>query len=460
MKFTPEPYQIKAEHHVIDNPRCGLGLDMGLGKTVTTLNAFQVLKYEMGAVQSMVVVAPLSVALLTWRQEIKKWDHLQHLVVRLLHGNDKDEQLRLPADIYLINYEGLQWLKDRLANKKIQFPQRIDMVVFDESTRIKNKTAVCSQISQALSFGVERAVILSGSPTPNSLLDIWHQIYVLDAGERLGKAYTKFRAENFINDGEARKWFPRRGGSDRIARNIEDIFLTMRSEDYLDLPPRIVHDVPVLLPDKYRKMYDELESKFILDLGNTEITALSASSLSMKLRQFVQGFVYDEEKQPHAVHKEKLEALRDIVNNTGSNILVAVQFRHEYEMIREYFKKDFEVPVIRGGISSAEKADIMLRWNNGQIPLLVGNAESVSLGLNMQFGGNIIVWYSLLWNYGTYIQFNKRIHRKQQTKPVYIYRLIMDDTIDEVMKAVLNSKGAMMTKLLDAVIELRERRTL
>jgi len=225
----------------------------------------------------------------------------------------------------------------------------------------------------------------------------------------------------------------------------------------MDLPDMIKNDVPIMLPENIRSQYTELETKFILELADAEILAFSASALSTKLRQFVQGFLYDAEGNAHKIHTQKLEALKDVVENAGGPVLVAIQFRHEYEMINNFFKKEYgDIPVIYGGVGEKECNSIMEKWNRGEIPILVGNSESIALGLNMQFGGNTIVWYGLTWNFGTYQQFNKRLHRQGQGKPVTIHHLVMEDTIDQIVVSVLKSKERTMARLIDELIQWRK----
>lgn len=455
MEFSPHNYQKKAISFVENEPASALFLEMGLGKTVAVLTAFNSLKYDQAEVQAMLVVAPLRVCLLTWAQEAKKWDHTQHLRTVILHGKFKKRRLHRRADVYVINYEGLKWLRDELtSNPSNCFPQKIDMVVFDESTQIKTPGAVRSKIANALALGCDRKVVLTGTPTPNNILDIWHQIYVLDGGERLGGSYSRFRGEHFFKPDEGRRYFPRRGVTKYVTKKIQDIALTMKTEDYLEMPDRIDNTVKVCLPEDLKETYDTFEQEFFLGLEEAEVVAFSAAGLSMKLRQFVQGFVYDTERETiHDIHTKKIEALREIVDGSGDPILVAIQFRYEYEMIKREFG---DVPVIYGKTKTKDTVKYVEQWNRGEVPLLIAHPASMAHGINLQAGGSTIVWFGITWNLEHYLQLNARLHRQGQTRSVIVHHLVMEGTIDEAIMGAIRNKERDMNSLVKKLKEGRD----
>ena len=296
MKWKPHDYQVRAVDFIIDNPQAALFLEMGLGKTSAVLTAFNDLKYDMGQLTAMLVVAPLRVAHLVWAQEAAKWDHLQHLRIQVLHGNGKDEVINERADVYVINYDGLKWFQEKMKQRKL--PNSIGMVVFDESTMVKNPRAIRSKICRGIAMTVSRRIILTGTPIPNRLLDIWHQIKLLDMGQRLGTAFTHFKNKYFFSTGYGGyKLVPYKGATQEVIEKISDITLTMRAEDYLTMPPRIDNEVEVELPAKHREQYEELEREFFIEVEEKGIEVFNAASLSVKLRQLVQGFIYNTETQ-------------------------------------------------------------------------------------------------------------------------------------------------------------------
>lgn len=444
MRFYPHKYQDRAINFLLDNAEAALLLDMGLGKTISVLTAFDELKYGRGEVQSMIVVAPLRVTHLVWKQEAKKWNHTKHLRVVTLHGKDKNRNLHKRADIYLINYDGLQWLSNQLRIPGNGFPQNIDMLVFDESTCVKTYGSNRSKISRALAMSIKRRVILTGTPAPNSQLDIWHQIYLLDFGKRLGPSYTGFRAQHFVKTEGQSRYFPRAGVTDWTTKRINDICLVMEAKDHLTLPERIDNKIEICLPDALKDQYDELEREFFLELDGTGVTAFNAASLTMKLRQFTQGFVYNDELI-HIIHTKKIEALREIVDGSGTPILVAIQFRHEAEFIKQEFG---DVPVIYGGTKTSDTQKYVKQWNKGNVPILAAHPASLSHGVNLQYGGHTIVWLGLTWSLEQYLQFNARLERQGQENSIIIHHIVMKKTIDEVVLRTLETKTSTQQNMI------------
>ena len=450
MKFNPRPYQKRSIDFVLNNPLSALFLDMGLGKTVSVLTAFDKLKYDRGEVQSLLVIAPLRVALLTWRQEAAKWDHLRHLRVNLIHGPEKQKALEAQADVYVINYDGLLWLKEIAASttRRSTLPC-IDMVVFDESTFIKNNSAKRTKVCRTLFRNTPKKTILTGTPMPNSLQDIWSQIVVLDGGQRLGSTFSFFKKQHFISGGYGGyQLFPVRGATERVTELISDISLTMKAEDYLEMPEEIVNQVNVCLPKKQKELYEEFEKKFFLELENEdEIEAFNSASLAMKLRQFTQGFIYDEDGVAHELHTKKIEALEEIIDNTGSPILIAFQFKHEVKTLTDKFP---DMKFIYGDTKPADTIKYIDKWNKRELRYLAVHPASMSHGVNAQAGGNVIVWYGLSYSYEQISQLNARLVRQgQEASTVIIHYLIMEDTIDEAIMAAIKDKEKGQDKFLD-----------
>ena len=449
MKWKPYKYQKRMVDYLIDNPQFGLFADLGLGKTVTVLTAFDILKYDHLKISTMLVVAPLRVIKTVWPEEIQKWDHLRHLRIATLHGPYKRMILQQRADIYTINYEGLNWLMNELRNRNT-FAKPIDMIVFDESTFIKNVSAQRSKVARTLSKVIDRRVIMTGTPTPNNIGDIWHQIFILDHGNRLKETQYAFRLDHFTQGGySGYEWRLKRGHQKEIEDKIRDITITLASEDYLDLPEVIYNTVKTEMNKAQWEDYKKLEREFFLEIEGAEIEVFNTASLSIKLRQFVQGFLYNEDGA-HDIHDLKTKALREIRDNSSGNILVGIQFKHEADMIRKEFGP---VPVINSSTKHADTIRYIKDWNAGRIPMMVGHPASMGHGLNLQSGGHTLVWFGLGFNLEHYLQMNKRIHRPGQEHKVIIHHIIMKGTIDEAVMGALKRKAGSMNELLKALKE-------
>ena len=300
-------------------------------------------------------------------------------------------------------------------------------------------------------------MLLTGSLAPNGLLDIWSQYFLLDHGKRLGASFSRFRQDNFSPiDYNQRKWVISREKRAQIANRVSDITLRMRNEDYLDLPEKITNNLKCELPANLRDQYNTLEREFFLELEQTNVRAFSATALSMKLRQFLAGSIYTE-NQTVPIHTEKIEVLKEIKSGYANPILIAIQFRFEYELIKKEFK---EVPVIYGGVSAGVSVDLITKWNNQELPLLVVHPQSIAHGVNLQAGGCYILWMNLPWSAEQYQQLNGRVHRSGQTKPVFINRIIFKNTLDEVVASTLNRKideeRAFMSELMENVYSYKE----
>lgn len=452
-------YQEDALAFSLQHSNCYLALDMGLGKTAIALY------WAERKPRASLVIAPLRTIYSSWPEEIAKWTPNQTYTV--LHGKDKNERLGDNVDLYLLNYDGLPWFYDALKRYyKVTGKIPFRSVVLDEGSMVKSSSTkrfkILKQLRDIFHHG---RLILSGTPAPNSLLDLWSQYYFLDKGVRLSAFITHYRREHFYQvDRMGFIWNLRKGQDKIIYKKIEDITYRLDAADHLDLPERIDNIIKVKMPAKAMKVYKHLEDEFFLDIegdsGTTTVLAPSAVALSMKLRQIVQGAVYTDQpgtitgpRQYEIFHKEKLKALEEIVEaSAGQGILCAIQFKFELAMIKKKFPK---APVIAGGTSAQEAGSLIKKWNKGEIPLLLCHPASLSHGVNLQTGSHIIIWYGLTWSLEQYLQFNARLHRQGQRNTVVVHHLVMQDTIDmQVMKALKNKfKG--QNELLQYLKEVR-----
>lgn len=452
MRFEPKIYQAHDIEHVIDNPACGLFLDMGLGKTVITLTAFNQLKFDYLEVEKLLVIAPKLTAENTWANEAAKWDHLKHLKFSHVLGSESKRKaaLRTKADVYVINRENTAWL---VAYYGGAFP--FPMVAIDESSSFKNPKSARFKALRQVRPKINRVVLLTGTPRPNGLMDIWSQIYLLDQGERLGKTITSYRERYFVavRNTNYTEYFERTEpdeliGSDyyekKIYEKIGDICISMKKEDWLDLPERIDRIINVSLPAEVKSRYDEFEKKQILALENTaEISAVNAAGLTNKLLQFSNGAVYDDEKNWHEVHKEKLEALEEIIEvANGKPVLVFYSYKHDKERILKYLSA-YKPKALESGDNNT-----LAEWNERKIKVLVAYP---TYGLNMQAGGNIIVWFGLHWNLELYQQGNARLDRQGQTESVIVHHLVIKGTMDEDVMLALENKANGQEAMMQAV---------
>ena len=411
---------------------------MGLGKTVTTLTAIRELKYNRFQVRKVLVIAPKKVAEGTWSKEKDKWDHTKILRVSPVLGSlaKRIRALNTPADIYIINRENVVWLVDYYRNS---WP--FDMVVIDESSSFKNHKAKRFKALASMGNHIERMIELTGTPSPNGLEDLWSQIFLLDEGERLGKRYTQFRERYFdpgkrgngvIYDYEAK---PR--SEESILEKISDICISMKAEDYLQLPDITYHQIPVMLDGKAEKAYKDLERKMVLELPEDEedISVTSAAALSNKLLQLANDALYDEDHKVHEVHGCKLEAFMELIESLqGKPALVFYNFQHDRDRILEALHKT------RLRIRELKTTKDEDDWNAGEIDILLTHPASSAYGLNLQQGGNHVVWFGLTWNYELYTQANKRLHRQGQQEKVIIHHLVCTGTRDEDVMQALERK--------------------
>lgn len=453
MKFVPHDYQQRAMDRIINEPNVGLWLDMGLGKTVTTLFALKELRFSRFQIGKTLIVAPKKVSEATWQNELKKWDGLEMFTVSTILGPERHRRASVEddADIYVINRDNIPWLEDNYGKT-----WKFDCVVLDESSSFKNPKAQRFRSLKRVRSKISRIIELTGTPAARDYMDLWSQIYLLDAGKRLGRTLTSYRDSFFRPDkrnGSIIYSYKLRNGADaEITNALSDICFSMRASDYLELPGMIVHDVVVELDCKARKAYENLEKDYVLQLpDDTVVDAASAAVLRNKLLQVSSGVVYDEQHGKNFIHDCKLEAFRELVEQINAPVLVFYGFRNilpciEYEMAKIKKKCVF--------YEGPKDADM---WNKGQIDVLVAHPASCAYGLNLQFGGNHIVWYGLTDSLELYLQANARLHRQGQTKPVFVHRLYCSNTADMDVMSGLEAKDRRQEVLLEAMKERIER---
>lgn len=449
MIYKPYDYQRTAMQWIVDKPKCGLFLDMGLGKTVSTLTAIQQLIDDC-EVSRVLVVAPKKVAETTWSTEAQKWEHLHDLKVVKVLGTEKQRCLALSqkADVYVTGRDNFVWLVGKYGGR-LPF----DTLVIDELTSFKSAKSERFKAMRIALPSVHRVIGLTGTPAPNGLIDLWAQMYCLDQGERLGRSVTKYREAYF----ETHRWnnivvrCDVRKGCEEIIRNkIADICLSMQAKDYLQLPDLITHTATVELSPKVREAYERFEREKVLEFKTehgqepANVLAQSAAGLMNKLAQFANGAVYDDSMRVHEVHSEKLDRLAEIVEAAnGNSVLVFYQYKHDVTRITAKLK-GYRVRAYQG-----EKD--LNDWNAGQIDVLLAHPASTAYGLNMQQGGHYIVWFGTVWNLEHYQQANARLHRQGQQHPVQVYKLICAGTVDEKASAALEGKKGVQQSLLDSL---------
>lgn len=447
MKFIPHSYQKYCIDRMIADPVLGLFLDMGLGKTVITLTAINDLRYNRFAVGKVLVIAPKKVAEDTWTREAGKWDHLKLLRVIPVLGNIKSRirALNAPGDIWVLSRDNVAWLVDYYKN---EWP--FDMVVIDELSSFKSNQAKRFRKLRSIRNHIQRIVGLTGTPTPNGLEDLWAQIYLLDQGERLGRTITSYRDNYFTpgarNGNVVYEYRPRTWAESEINLRIRDICISMKAEDYLELPERIDNVRHVKLPKQAQKQYQELERDMIASIDGEQIDVASAAALGNKLLQLCNGAVYDADGIYHEVHDEKIQALKEILEaNQGKGILVFYSYKHDRERIRKGLSK------MNLRIGELKNPDSITAWNSGQMDVLLAHPASAAYGLNLQAGGHVIVWFGLNWSLELYQQANARLYRQGQKENVIIHHLVTAGGYDENVMDALEQKEVTQDSFLEAL---------
>jgi SNF2 family DNA or RNA helicase len=442
--LEPRQYQLRGVDFWIANPRTYFAVDMGLGKTLISLLGLK----KIGV--PALIVAPIRTVYSSWPEEIEKSG--TGLTYSIVYGPDKLQALIKKADVYLTNFETLPFLYEHLQwLAKMKKPMPFSACIIDEGSMIKSSDTMRFRYLKAMRplFPKYRA-ILSGTPAPNSYEDLWSQYYWLTDGKALGAGITAFRSRYFQKAGSF-KWVLRPGAAEEIMKAIAPYTFRLSAEDFLKLPLLIKNTVPLIMPPDLKKQYDTLESEFMLQLGSIEHQVFNSASLSMKLRQFLQGAMYYPDpvtgaKCTQRVHDLKYKALQEIVDQSSTPVLATIQFRFELEQIQKIYP---DAAVVAGGTSSAKAAEYFREWNKGNIPLLLCHPASLSHGVNLQTGGHTIVWCGMTWSLEQYLQLNARLRRSGQINNVIVHHLIFKDTIDEVIYEAVAKKNMSQKELLD-----------
>lgn len=441
MKYKPHSYQTFASEFILEHEICCLMLDMGLGKTVITLSALWELVLDRFDVSRILVIAPKRVAEDTWPKEIAKWEHLKGLSFSLVLGTraEREAALRKRAFLYIINRENVTWL---VENHHWDF----DMVVIDELSSFKSNKAERFKSMKRVRPQVSRIIGLTGTPAPNSLLDLWPQMYLLDMGKRLGRFIGGFRERFFVPDKRNREiiynYKLRDGAEDAIYRLVSDICISMKAVDYLDMPERINNRIEVTMSPKEQKLYDDFQRDMVLSIAGEELDAVNAAALSGKLLQMANGAVYGDDRKVLPIHDRKLDALEDLVEAAnGKPLLVAYWYQHDLQRLQARFKNARR-------INTSKDID---DWNVGKIPLALIHPAAAGHGLNLQDGGCTIVWFGLTWSLELYQQLNARLWRQGQEHTVVIHHIITKGTHDEDVMRALENKDMRQSALIEAV---------
>lgn len=448
-------YQVRGVNHIIDNEYCALFLDMGLGKTVTALTAIKEL-LDNCIISNALVIAPKKVTQVTWSDEIKNWKHLQGLTISVIDGTAKQrrEAMAAKADIYAVSRDNIVWLVLEHGGVKLPY----DMVVIDELSSFKNHASKRFRAMRKVRKFIPRVVGLTGTPAPNGLIDLFAQMYLIDEGQRLGKTVTAYR-DRFFRPGKRNGDIvytyelkaPQNETEKQISDLISDITISMTAEDYLKMPDKIMLYDYVDLAPKVLAMYRDFEKEQILELINSDepISAASAAALSNKLQQFANGAIYDAERNVKDLHDEKLDKLEELVEAAnGEPVLIAYSYKHDLERIMQKLKAYKPVKL--------EKPEHIADWNAGKIPVLITHPASAGHGLNLQKGGHNIVWFGNTWSLELYQQFNARLYRQGQGKPVTIHHIVTRGTIDEKIIKSLDGKRETQDGLMESIKELME----
>ena len=444
MKFAPHDYQAYAVEYIEEHPAAAVLLDMGLGKTVITLTAIVNLLFDSFQAHRILVIAPLRVARDTWPAEIQKWDHLQGLTWSVIIGTQQERMsaLQKQADIYLINRENVQWLIEKSG-----MPFDFDMGVVDELSSFKSWQAKRFKSLMKVRPMVRRIVGLTGTPSSNGLMDLWAEFRILDLGKRLGRFITHYRDAFFLPDKRNQQqvftYKPRPGAEEEIYRRISDMTISMRATDHLKMPERVQNRVVVRMDDREREIYDRMKADLIVQIKGQEIDAVNAAALSGKLCQMANGASYTEDHSVVQIHDQKLDALEDLIEGAnGKPLLVAFWFKHDLARIQKRFPEAREIRTSKD----------ILDWNAGNTPVALIHPASAGHGLNLQAGGNTLVWFGLTWSLELYQQTNARLWRQGQTAgTVIIHHIITEGTIDERIMDALQRKDKTQSALIDAV---------
>lgn len=437
MKYEPHNYQSYCIQRIVQDPAVGLFLRPGLGKTSITLTAVNVLRYLRWEIARVLVIAPKKVAEATWSKEAAKWDHLQHLKVVTVLGNTakRIRALNTPADVYVINRENVPWLVDYY---KQSWP--FDMLICDESTSFKNPQSKRFKALKLIRRFCKKVVLLTGTPSSKGLIDLWAQVYLLDEGARLGKTISQYRERYFIantHGGHFTDYKPKTDAESAVLTAISDICVSMKAEDYLELPECVEHEIPVVLEEKAKREYDQFERDLLLEIEDETITAQGAAVLTGKLLQFCNGAVYNADKQGLIVHDCKLDAYMELLERLdGEPVITFYSFKHDLDRLLERLEKTKRRVRVYQGPQDEDD------WNAGKIDVLLAHPASCAYGLNLQAGGRHIVWFGLNWSFELNDQGKCRLWRQgSEFDKVFIHYLVAQGCVDEDVMAAIRSRA-------------------
>lgn len=448
MKYNPHSYQDYATNFIINHPIAAILLDMGMGKTSIVLTAIMKLLYDRFEVSKVLIIGPLRVARTTWPEEIKKWDHLDGLRFSVVVGTAAERRMALStdADVYIINRENVPWLINESG-----FPFDYDMVVIDELSSFKSWQSKRFKALMKVRPSVKRIVGLTGTPSSNGLMDLFAEFKVLDMGHRLGRFIGQYREAYFkpdrMNGPIVYTYKLQNGAEDAIYKKISDITISMKATDHLNMPELISSEYRVYLNDKEMKKYEELKTELVMQLPEKEITAANAASLSGKLSQLANGAIYDDEGGVNAFHERKIDALEDLIEAAnGKPVLVAYWFKHDLARITERMDQ------LKVNYEKLDSDESIRKWNSGKLQVGLIHPASAGHGLNLQSGGNCLVWFGLTWSLELYQQTVARLWRQGQTSgTVSVIHIVTDGTVDERILKALEAKDSTQAALIDAV---------
>ena len=444
------PYQQFCVSFLEQHPQCALFLDCGLGKTIITLTAIQHLMYDSFDVNRVLIIAPLRVARDTWHAELEKWAHLRGLTMQRIIGSEKDRLRALGerADIYVINRENTEWLVKHYAGRKMPF----DMLVLDELSSFKNYRSRRFLALKKVISQFARVVGLTGTPAPNSLEELWPQVFLLDKGARLGRTMRTYMDLYFMTPNS---WLPykhelKEGAEEAIYKKLSDICVSMKAADHIPMPDRVDNIVELTLSSREMKLYKQMERDMLLPYADGDILALNAATLAGKLLQLANGACYDEFHNVKLIHEKKLDALEDLIEAAnGKPVLIMYGYQHDLTRIQERFGA--YCPDNPDGVRRLVSEQDMADWNAGKIHIAVTQPASTGHGLNLQMGGSTIIWFGLTWSLELYEQANARLWRQGQKNTVIIHHLVVKGTMDEQVMQALRDKAAGQDALLAAV---------
>jgi SNF2 family DNA or RNA helicase len=443
VEWIPHPYQEKAIKFFLERSCGALFSTPGSGKTTVALAVVKLLK-QVG--MKALIIAPLRPTYMVWPNEIAKWTNFREFSFGILHGKDKNDVLEEDHDIYLMNYDSVPWFSTKKFSK---FP--FDILICDELHKVKNIRTQRFKLLKSSLPRFKRRYGLTGSPCSNSLLDLFGQAYAMDLGRALGQYITHYRLNYFIQV-DPYTWLPQPGAEEKIFSAVAPLALRLDVNDYLQLPPLVETNIRVKLPTSAAKVYKQMEEILRLDFLAGRVVAANSGVASAKCRQIANGHVYLDDGTAENIHDAKLEALRDIIDELqGAPLMVCYEFKADAHRIANFL--GYDVPSISGETSMAESKDIEARWNKGEIPVLLGQSRSISLGLNLQGFGSAVAFFSLPTSFEVYEQCIARVWRQGQKNRVFVYRLMAENTIDFAALKSLQKKEKTQNNFFEALQE-------